>query len=202
MSEAAPASIRRRSFVKHYREALILQRFLSRRRGAQPLRRAIFDDSKRIFQQKQPLSCILNRSESRNCAACSSQSERRGVAHQGDACCYTRRSTEQTMIADIAQHRDELRDLCRRFHVRRLDVFGSAARGDFDPARSDLDFLVEFDSGAPEALSLKTYLGLKDAIETLFARKIDLVDRQAIEASRNYIRKRHILAGAEPIYAA
>jgi uncharacterized protein len=107
------------------------------------------------------------------------------------------------MIADIADHREELRDLCRRFHVRRLDVFGSAARqADFDPARSDIDFLVEFDAGAPEALSLKTYLGLKDAIETLFGRKIDLVDRKAIESSRNYIRKRHILAGAEPIYAA
>jgi hypothetical protein len=65
------------------------------------------------------------------------------------------------MIADITHHREELRDLCRRFHVRRLDVFGSAARGDFDSARSDIDFLVEFDSSAPEALSLKTYLGLK-----------------------------------------
>ena len=107
------------------------------------------------------------------------------------------------MIPDIAQHRDELRELCRRFHVRRLDVFGSAARqADFDPARSDLDFLVEFDSTAPGALSLKTYLGLKDALETLFGREVDLIDRKAIETSRNYIRKRHVLAGVEPVYAA
>ncbi len=56
-------------------------------------------------------------------------------------------------VRDIASHRDELRALCRRFHVRRLDGFGSAARGDFDPAQSDLDFLVEFDSREPEALS-------------------------------------------------
>jgi uncharacterized protein len=103
------------------------------------------------------------------------------------------------MIADIATHREELAELCRRFHVRRLDVFGSAARGDFDPARSDLDFLVEF--AAPED-ELAGFLDFKEALEALLARRVDLVDRKAIEASDNYIRKRHILTGAEPVYAA
>jgi len=103
------------------------------------------------------------------------------------------------MIADIAQHREELRDLCRRFHVRRLDVFGSAARqADFDPARSDLDFLVEFDSGAPEALSLKTYLGLKAALETLFRRKVDLIEPGAM---RNPYLKADIERSREPVFA-
>ena len=106
------------------------------------------------------------------------------------------------MIADISLHREELRDLCRRFHVRRLDVFGSAARGDFDPARSDLDFLVEFDAGAPDALSLKAFFGFKEALERLFGCSVDLVDRKAIETSRNYIRRQHILAGAEAVYGA
>jgi uncharacterized protein len=58
------------------------------------------------------------------------------------------------MIDAIQLRREELRALCRRFHVLRLDVFGSAARGDFDPERSDVDFLVEFDRtdpGAPAA---------------------------------------------------
>jgi uncharacterized protein len=41
----------------------------------------------------------------------------------------------------------------------------------------------------------------KRALEALLARRVDLVDRKAIEASRNYIRKRHILTGAEPAYA-
>jgi hypothetical protein len=103
------------------------------------------------------------------------------------------------MIADISLHREELRDLCRRFHVRRLDVFGSAARGDFDPARSDVDFLVEF---ATQNDDLARFLDFKHALEVLLARRVDLVDRKAIEASRNYIRKRHILTGAEPVYAA
>ena len=102
------------------------------------------------------------------------------------------------MIADIASHREELAALCRRFHVRRLDVFGSAARGDFDPARSDLDFLVEF---AAEENDLADFLDFKEALEALLARRVDLVDRKAIEMSRNYIRKRHILTGAEPVYA-
>jgi uncharacterized protein len=103
------------------------------------------------------------------------------------------------MIADVSLHREQLRDLCRRFHVRRLEIFGSAARGDFDPARSDIDFLVEF---AAEEDDLARFLGFKEALETLLARRVDLVDRKAIETSRNYIRKGHILAGAELIYAA
>ena len=65
--------------------------------------------------------------------------------------------TGAMMIDEIALRRDELRAVCRRFHVRRLDLFGSAARGDFDPQRSDVDFLVEFDRTHPDALSLRTY---------------------------------------------
>jgi predicted nucleotidyltransferase len=106
---------------------------------------------------------------------------------------------ESPMIADITLHREELRELCRRFHVRRLDVFGSAARGDFDSQRSDVDFLVEF---AAQDGDFARFLDFKEALEALLARRVDLVDRQAIEASRNYIRKRHILTGAEPVYAA
>ena len=106
------------------------------------------------------------------------------------------------MIVDIALHREELRELCRRFGVRRLDVFGSAVRGDFDPARSDIDFLVEFDPDAPDAHSLSIFFNFKEALEALFGRNVDLVDRKEIENSRNYIRKRHILTGAESIYAA
>ena len=49
------------------------------------------------------------------------------------------------MIDEIALQKEELRALCRRLHVRRLDLLGSAARGDFDPEQSDVDFLAEFD---------------------------------------------------------
>jgi predicted nucleotidyltransferase len=84
------------------------------------------------------------------------------------------------MIDDLTLHREELRDLCRRFHVRRLDLFGSAARDDFDPKHSDVDFLVEFDRTHPEAMKFRTYLGLKEALERLLGRKVDLVEESAI----------------------
>jgi predicted nucleotidyltransferase len=104
------------------------------------------------------------------------------------------------MLPLIAERRSEVAALCRRFGVRRLSVFGSAAReADFDPARSDIDFLVEF---AAQEDDLARFLDFKAALETLLARRVDLVDRKAIESSRNYIRKRHILTGAEPVYAA
>ena len=104
-----------------------------------------------------------------------------------------------TLLPLIAERRSEIAALCRRFGVRRLDVFGSAARGDFDPARSDIDFLVEF---ATEEDNFARFVDFKEALEVLLARRVDLVDRKGIEASRNYIRKRHILTGAEPVYAA
>ena len=105
------------------------------------------------------------------------------------------------MLPLIAAKKTELEALCRKHHVRRLDVFGSAARGtDFDAAKSDIDFLVEFDRSEPEAMTLHTYLGLKDSLEALFGRPVDLIDRKAIEASRNFIRRRSILNGIEPIY--
>jgi len=49
------------------------------------------------------------------------------------------------MVSLIDKHHKALMDLCEKYHVKRLDVFGSAARGDFDKS-SDIDFLVEFDS--------------------------------------------------------
>jgi len=103
------------------------------------------------------------------------------------------------MIADFTSHREELRELCLHFHVRRLDLFGSAAREDFDSARSDLDFLVEFDPQAPEALSLKTFFGLKESLEALFDRNVDLVEPGAI---RNPYLKASIARSREPVFEA
>ncbi len=103
------------------------------------------------------------------------------------------------MIAEIASHREELEELCRRFHVRRLDLVGSAASDGFDPARSDLDFLVEFDPTAPEALSFKTFFGLKEALEALFGRSVDLVEPGAI---RNPYFKESIERARESVFEA
>lgn len=67
----------------------------------------------------------------------------------------------------------ELSALCRRYGVRRLDLFGSAAIGAFDPARSDVDFLVDFDEDA--AGLFDRYFGLKESLEALYGRPVDLV---------------------------
>jgi len=104
------------------------------------------------------------------------------------------------MHSSLAARREAIAALCRRYGVMRLEVFGSAARGrDFDHARSDADFLVEF---GPEPISLTAFLDFKEALEALLGRPVDLVERGAVEESRNYIRRRSILADAETIYAA
>jgi hypothetical protein len=90
------------------------------------------------------------------------------------------------MLHLIEIHRSEIADLCRRFRVSRLDVFGSAARGsDFDPARSDVDLLVTYEPEAPRP-TLDEYFGLREQFEALFGRSVDLVMAGAV---RNpYIR--------------
>ncbi len=103
------------------------------------------------------------------------------------------------MIDQIAQHRDQLRDICRRYGVRKLDLFGSAARDDFDPKHSDVDFLVEFDLSRPEALSLDTYLSLKEALESVLGRKVDLLEAGAVQ--NPYLRA-DIERSRTPVFAA
>ena len=104
------------------------------------------------------------------------------------------------MLPLIAAKKAELEALCRQHHVRRLDVFGSAARGDdFDPARSDIDFLVEFDRSHPEAMTLHTYLGLKDSLEALLGRPVDLVEPEGV---RNPYIKASIERSREPVFGA
>lgn len=103
------------------------------------------------------------------------------------------------MHPTILEHRDQLIAACKRFDVARLDIFGSASHGvDFDPARSDADFLVAFRARAKADF----YLDLEEAFERILGRKVDLIDRHAIETSRNFIRRRSILEHAEPVYVA
>ena len=78
------------------------------------------------------------------------------------------------MLTEIAEKRDELIALCETYGVVRLSLFGSAARDDFNPETSDLDFLALFDRRGEEALYLR-YLHFAEALEALFGRKVDLV---------------------------
>jgi len=78
-----------------------------------------------------------------------------------------------------------------------LDVFGSATRDDFDEARSDVDFLVEFDD-VPGLGALRQYFGFKEDLEKLLGRPVDLVEG-TIE---NPYVLRSVEESREPLYAA
>lgn len=92
----------------------------------------------------------------------------------------------------------EIVRLCRQYKVRRLAVFGSAARADFESLRSDVDFIVEFEPIAA-ALRLNHYLGLREALGELLARPVDLIEDGAI---RNPYILRNISKQQQVLYAA
>jgi len=80
----------------------------------------------------------------------------------------------------IDKHMEEVAALCRRTGAQRLDAFGSAVRAAFDPATSDLDFLVELDA-LPPAQYAEAYFSLKEGLEAVFGRPVDLLTEASLE---------------------
>ncbi|MFQ5930730.1 MAG: nucleotidyltransferase family protein [Acidobacteriota bacterium] len=68
---------------------------------------------------------------------------------------------------------------CARYHVRRLDLFGSALRQGLDRVSSDIDFLVDFQDLSP-AEHADAFFGLLEELERIFDRSVDLVEHRAI----------------------
>jgi predicted nucleotidyltransferase len=99
------------------------------------------------------------------------------------------------IIALIEDNREAIVELCERFRVRRLAVFGSAAKGTFDPATSDVDFLV--DLGDYDDRVAKRFMGFIVALEDLMGRRIDVVTEKAV-ADPDF--RRELDATAEVIY--
>ena len=102
------------------------------------------------------------------------------------------------MDAAISSHREDIAALCRRFGVKRLDLFGSAAMGNFDPSRSDFDFLVDLGE-QPSADYVDAYFGLLESLQQLLGRPVDLVTLRSV--TNPYLRK-SILQSRLPLYAA
>lgn len=101
------------------------------------------------------------------------------------------------MAAAPILDRDAIAALCRAHGVSRLRMFGSAVTGRFDPERSDFDFFVEFE---PETADLfDAYFGLKEDLEALLGRQVDLVMPGAVT---NPYFARTAFATTEEIYAA
>jgi predicted nucleotidyltransferase len=97
----------------------------------------------------------------------------------------------------IEPYRDDIEALCRKHTVRRLELFGSATTALFDTARSDLDFLVEFDDLTPERYA-DAYFSLQQALQELFGRHVDLITASSM--ANPYFRRR-VLAESQPVYA-
>jgi len=95
---------------------------------------------------------------------------------------------------DIPDNR--LTELCRKWKVKELSLFGSILRDDFSPS-SDVDVLVSFEPTAP--WSLLDLMEMKEQLEVIFGRSVDLVEKEAL---RNPWRKRRILSTYEVVYAA
>jgi predicted nucleotidyltransferase len=102
------------------------------------------------------------------------------------------------MVDLIQKNRAALAEACRRHEISRLDLFGSAVSGVFEPEASDLDFLVVFQrAGMLDAAD--RYFGLLLELERIFGRKIDLVD---VRAHRNPYFMAEALKHREMLYAA
>jgi uncharacterized protein len=103
------------------------------------------------------------------------------------------------MSSHLQFPQDKIADFCRRHRIRKLALFGSVLREDFR-RDSDVDVLVEFD---PEVhYGLFALVGMQAELEEIFGRAVHLVEKPAIENSRNYIRRKAILNSAETVYAS
>jgi len=93
---------------------------------------------------------------------------------------------------------DKIEAFCRKWKIREFSIFGSALRDDFGP-ESDMDCLVAF---APEAnWGLLDVIGAEQELSELLGRPVDMVEKQVVEESGNWIRRRSILGTARTIYA-
>jgi hypothetical protein len=94
---------------------------------------------------------------------------------------------------------EALGTLCRKWKIRRLELFGSAHSGQLR-AESDIDFLAEFEPG--EQWSLMDLARAEEEFSLLLGRSVDLVDRKSVEKSANWIRRDAILRSTEVVYGA
>lgn len=102
------------------------------------------------------------------------------------------------MQSFLLEKRDQIAEICRKHHVVRLSVFGSAARDDFDPARSDVDLLIEFEPGyMPKSSWLK--LDIEGELEEVLHRRIDLLTSSSL---RNPYLIREIDLHRQALYGA
>ncbi len=104
----------------------------------------------------------------------------------------------EAILSNIRLPMDAIRAYCQKWGIFEFALFGSILRDDFDD-ESDIDVLVQFREGVRYNLSDLIQMG--NELETIFGRDVDLIDKQAIASSRNYLRRKIILDSAQVIYA-
>jgi uncharacterized protein len=117
---------------------------------------------------------------------------------------YGKAMTPQSQLAfspplSIDLPAQTIAEFCQRWQIAELALFGSVLRSDFRPD-SDVDVLITFDPTAKR--SLLTLVQIKDELETLWGRAVDVVSKGAVLASANWIRRQEILTTARVIYVA
>lgn len=101
------------------------------------------------------------------------------------------------MIPLISENREAIAALCRKYRIKRLDLFGSAATGTFDPATSDLDFIVDLGDYGPDVAN--RYLDFIADLENLLEIRVDVLTQRS---RRNPYLERAIENERELVYAA
>ena len=103
------------------------------------------------------------------------------------------------MLALLESHKAEIKTLCRGYNVKTLTIFGSAATGCFDDARSDIDMLVEFSDSLSAAEYASAFFSLHQDLEQLLNKKVDLLTPKSLS---NPYFKSSVLASEQLFYAA
>lgn len=98
----------------------------------------------------------------------------------------------------VLKKMDDVMRLCHQTNVARIGLFGSALREDFDPEKSDLDFVVEFFEPDAPGISDR-YLTLAESLETIFGKRIDLITARSI---KNPVFSAEVTTSLCPLYAA
>jgi predicted nucleotidyltransferase len=103
------------------------------------------------------------------------------------------------MITLTPQQLEAIRSACREYQVQKLELFGSATRADFDPARSDIDVLVEFAPGTDLGPWMARFFDFQGRLEAVLGWKVDLVMANAVRnpyLMRTINQDRHVLYAA------
>ena len=102
------------------------------------------------------------------------------------------------VAARIPIPEEEIDNFCRKWDLRRFELFGSVLRDDFDPKRSDVDVMVMLSQ--ERLYTLFDIVHMEEELSKVFGRKTHLTERSTVEESENYIRQRSILSEAQLLY--